>query len=172
MCAVSARPGCAPCIKYEEPYARMKIGPHSETLGNRLFHFRRKKTLERTPRESHCLDRAQTSTTQCSDGLPLSTSLLRVLFQIAHTRSFDRKHTKNSQIYIRIHNSYLVCFKYAFCCHFYHLSVISLFQGAVFRIVPVFHKIFPQNNPHCISASISIVSNFHPSSCFPFYSFF
>ena len=48
-----------------------------------------KRNFQRTSREMPCLDRAQTSTTSCPDGLPVSTSLLSVWSKSAHTRRFD-----------------------------------------------------------------------------------
>ena len=99
LSAVRAPTGCAPCIKHEESYVRMtNIRPHKETQGNNSIHSPRKKNLERTPREIQCLDRTQTSTTQCPDDLPMSTPLLSVLSKSAHTRRFDRKQTKISQV--------------------------------------------------------------------------
>ena len=71
-----------------------KTTPHRESRGIRIFHSRRKRKFERTPRAAHCKDRAQTSTT-----VSRRSSSVVFSFALARTariqRGVSEKSTKN-----------------------------------------------------------------------------
>ena len=112
-----------------------------------------KRNFQRTPGEMPCLDRAQTSTTSCPDGFPVSTSLLSVWSKSAHTRRFDRKR----KIYTYTYHAFCLFVCLPLSSHLVRDFVISLCY--VFRTVPLLLRAIPNEKKKKITTRDLFVVN-------------